>query len=124
MNVPKKLKYTKEHEWVQIENNIATVGITDYAQSQLGDVVYVDVTTVGDFLEAGDTFGAIEAVKTVADAYMPLSGEVVEMNEELEAAPQLVNQDPYGQGWIIRIEISDPEEISGLLSAEAYEKLI
>jgi glycine cleavage system H protein len=124
MNVPKHLKYTKEHEWVQIENNVATVGITDYAQSQLGEVVYVDVTTVGDFLEAGDAFGAIEAVKTVADAYMPLSGEVVEMNDELEAAPQLVNQDPYGKGWIIRIEISSPEEISGLLSAEAYEKLI
>ena len=87
-------------------------------------MVYVDVTTVGDFLEAGDTFGAIEAVKTVADAYMPLSGDVVEMNEELEAAPQLVNQDPYGQGWIIRINISNPEEISGLLSPEAYGKLI
>ncbi|MDR0668116.1 MAG: glycine cleavage system protein GcvH [Prevotellaceae bacterium] len=124
MNVPKNLKYTKEHEWVRIENKVATVGITDYAQSQLGDVVYVDVTTVGDFLEAGDTFGAIEAVKTVADAYMPLSGDVVEMNEELEAAPQLVNQDPYGQGWIIRINISNPEEISGLLSPEAYGKLI
>jgi glycine cleavage system H protein len=124
MNIPKNLNYTKEHEWVLIENSLATIGITDYAQHQLGDVVYVDVTTVGDELEAGDPFGAIEAVKTVADAFMPLSGEVLELNEALEQSPQLVNQDPYGKGWIIRVKISNPEEISGLLSAEAYEKLL
>jgi glycine cleavage system H protein len=124
MNIPTNLKYTKEHEWVLIENSLATVGITDYAQNQLGDIVFVDVPSVGDALEAGDIFGAIEAVKTVADAFMPLSGEVIELNEALENAPQLVNQDPYGKGWIIRVEISNPEEISGLLSAEAYGKLL
>jgi len=124
MNVPQNLKYTKEHEWVLVENGVATIGITDYAQSQLGEIVFVDVTTEGETLEIGEIFGAIEAVKTVADAFMPLSGEVLELNPELEGAPQLVNEDPYGKGWIIRVKLSEPNEIAELLDAEAYAKLV
>jgi glycine cleavage system H protein len=125
MNIPANLKYTKEHEWVQIEDDIAIAGITDYAQDQLGDVVYVDVpTTVGETLAQGDVFGAIEAVKTVADAFMPLSGEIVEVNAALATEPQLVNQDPYGKGWIIRLKVTRPDEVSNLLNAEAYSVLI
>jgi glycine cleavage system H protein len=124
MNIPTDLKYTKEHEWVRTEGGMATVGITDHAQSQLGDIVFVDVQTAGETLEQGDMFGAIEAVKTVADAYMPLSGEVTEVNAALESEPQSVNRDPYGRGWLVRIRITRPEEIDSLLDAGAYAALI
>jgi len=121
MNVPSELKYTKEHEWIKIDGDIATVGITDYAQSELGDIVYVEIETVGDTLNHGDVFGTVEAVKTVSDLFMPLSGEVIEMNEDLDGAPESVNDDAYGSGWMIKIKISDPSEVENLLSAEAYQ---
>ena len=124
MNVPAELKYTKEHEWIRVEGEEAVVGITDYAQSQLGDIVFVECETVGDNLEAGDTFGTVEAVKTVSDLYMPVGGEVLEFNEELEGEPELVNKDPYGKGWIIRIKLGDEAEIDGLLTADAYKAII
>lgn len=124
MNVPAELKYTKEHEWVRVEGEEAYIGITDYAQSQLGDIVFVEVETEGDNLEAGDTFGSIEAVKTVSDLYMPLSGEVLEFNSELEDQPDLVNKDPYGKGWIIKVKMDDESQIDGLLSADAYKASI
>ncbi len=124
MNVPAELKYTKEHEWIRVEGNEAVIGITDYAQSQLGDIVFVECETVGDNLEAGDTFGTVEAVKTVSDLYMPVGGEVLEFNEELEGEPELVNKDPYGKGWIIRIKLGDEAEIDGLLTADAYKAII
>lgn len=121
MNVPSELKYTKEHEWIKIDGDIATVGITDYAQSELGDIVYVEIETVGDTLNHGDVFGTVEAVKTVSDLFMPLSGEVIEMNEDLDGAPESVNDDAYGSGWMIKIKMSDPSEVGNLLSAEAYQ---
>ena len=124
MNVPAELKYTKEHEWIRVEGEEAYVGITDYAQSQLGDIVLVEVETEGDNLEAGDTFGSIEAVKTVSDLYMPVSGEVLEFNSELEDQPDLVNKDPYGKGWIIKVKIEDEAQLDGLLSADAYKASI
>ncbi|HPS24605.1 MAG: glycine cleavage system protein GcvH [Bacteroidales bacterium] len=124
MNIPGNLKYTKDHEWVRIEGEMAVIGITDYAQNQLGDIVFIDIQTVGESLEKEEVFGAIEAVKTVADAFMPLSGTVEAMNEALESAPEMVNQDPYGEGWMIRIKISDPDQIGGLLTPEAYAQLI
>lgn len=124
MNIPGNLKYTKDHEWVRIEGEMAVIGITDFAQSQLGDIVFIDIQTVGETLEKEEVFGAIEAVKTVADAFMPLSGTVETMNEALESAPEMVNQDPYGEGWMIRIKISDPDQIGGLLTPEAYAQLI
>ena len=124
MNVPAELKYTKEHEWIRVEGEEAYVGITDYAQSQLGDIVFVEVETEGDNLEAGDTFGSIEAVKTVSDLYMPVSGEVLEFNSELEDQPDLVNKDPYGKGWIIKVKIEDEVQLDGLLSADAYKASI
>ena len=124
MNVPAELKYTKEHEWIRVEGEEAVVGITDYAQSQLGDIVFVECETVGDDLEAGDTFGTIEAVKTVSDLYLPVGGEVLEFNEELEGEPELVNKDPYGKGWIVKIKISDETELDGLLNADAYKAII
>ena len=124
MNVPAELKYTKEHEWIRVEGEEAYVGITDYAQSQLGDFVFVEVETEGDNLEAGDTFGSIEAVKTVSDLYMPVSGEVLEFNSELEDQPDLVNKDPYGKGWIIKVKIEDEAQLDGLLSADAYKATI
>ena len=124
MNVPAELKYTKEHEWIRVEGEEAVVGITDYAQSQLGDIVFVECETVGDALEAGETFGTIEAVKTVSDLYLPVAGEVLEFNEELEGEPELVNKDPYGKGWIVKIKISDETEVDGLLSADAYKAII
>ena len=124
MNVPAKLKYTKEHEWIRVEGEEAVVGITDYAQSQLGDIVFVECETVGDALEAGETFGTIEAVKTVSDLYLPVAGEVLEFNEELEGEPELVNKDPYGKGWIVKIKISDETELDGLLNADAYKAII
>ena len=124
MNVPAELKYTKEHEWIRVEGEEAVVGITDYAQSQLGDIVFVECETVGDALEAGETFGTGEAVKTVSDLYLPVAGEVLEFNEELEGEPELVNKDPYGKGWIVKIKISDETELDGLLNADAYKAII
>ena len=124
MNIPADLKYTKDHEWIKIEGNTATVGITDFAQGELGDIVYVDVDTLDDEVEKDEVFGSVEAVKTVSDLFMPLSGEVSEFNEELEDEPELVNSDPYGKGWMIKISISDESQIHGLLDAEAYKKLI
>ena len=124
MNVPAELKYTKEHEWIRVEGEEAVVGITDYAQSQLGDIVFVECETVGDALEAGETFGTVEAVKTVSDLYLPVAGEVLEFNEELEGEPELVNKDPYGNGWIVKIKISDETELDGLLNADAYKAII
>ena len=124
MNEPAELKYTKEHEWIRVEGEEAYVGITDYAQSQLGDIVFVEVETEGDNLEAGDTFGSIEAVKTVSDLYMPVAGEVLEFNSELEDQPDLVNKDPYGKGWIIKVKIEDEAQLDGLLNADAYKASI
>lgn len=124
MNIPAELKYTKDHEWVRIEGNIAVVGITDFAQSELGDIVFVDIDSTGDELNAGDVFGSVEAVKTVSDLYLPLSGKVVEFNEELESEPELVNTDPYGKGWIIKLEIAAGVDQSELLSADQYNEVI
>lgn len=124
MNIPAELKYTNDHEWVKVNGDEAIVGITDFAQSELGDIVFVDIQTEGETLKKGETFGTIEAVKTVADAFMPVSGEVVEVNGELEGAPETVNNDPYGKGWMIKIKVSDPAEISELLSAEQYKALV
>lgn len=124
MSIPAELKYTKDHEWVRIEGNIAVVGITDFAQGELGDIVFVDIDSVGDELNAGDVFGSVEAVKTVSDLYLPLSGKVVEFNEELEDEPELVNTDPYGRGWIIKLEIAAGADQSELLSAEQYNEVI
>ncbi|WP_114749192.1 glycine cleavage system protein GcvH [Pleomorphovibrio marinus] len=123
MNFPKELKYTKDHEWVKIEGDIATIGITEFAQKELGDIVYVEVETLGEELESGEVFGTVEAVKTVSDLFMPLSGEVSELNEELEQAPELVNEDPYGEGWMIKIKING--ELPGdLMDSEAYGELV
>ena len=124
MNVPAELKYTKEHEWIRVDGEVAYVGITDYAQSQLGDIVFVEVETEGDSLEAGDTFWTIEAVKTVSDLYIPVSGEVLEFNSALEDQPDLVNKDPYGEGWIIKMKVDDEAQLDGLLSADAYKATI
>ncbi|MDD2292956.1 MAG: glycine cleavage system protein GcvH [Bacteroidales bacterium] len=124
MNIPATLKYTKDHEWVKIDGDIAVVGITDFAQSELGDIVYVDIQTEGETLAHGEVFGAIEAVKTVADAFMPLSGEIVEVNPELGDAPESINKDPYEAGWMIKIKYSDVSEIDTLLSAAQYEEII
>ncbi|MEZ7884626.1 MAG: glycine cleavage system protein GcvH [Bacteroidales bacterium] len=124
MNIPANLKYTNDHEWVMIDGNIATIGITDFAQSQLGDIVFVDVQTVGETLSKSEVFGAIEAVKTVADALMPLTGKIIEFNESLENAPESVNKDPYGAGWMVKVEISDPSEVESLLDAEAYKAIL
>jgi glycine cleavage system H protein len=124
MNVPADLKYTKDHEWIKIDGDTAIVGITEFAQSELGDIVFVEVETEGDTLTKEETFGSIEAVKTVSDLYMPLSGEITAFNEDLEATPEVVNSDPYGEGWMIKIAFSDQSEIDALLSAEDYGKLI
>lgn len=124
MNTPSELKYTKDHEWVKIEGNTATVGITDFAQGELGDIVFVDVDSVDDELNAGDVFGSVEAVKTVSDLYLPVSGKVTEFNEALEDQPELLNSDPYGDGWIIKLEIADGADLSALLSAEEYQATI
>ena len=123
MNTPTNLKYSKDHEWVKVEGNVATIGITDFAQSQLGDIVFVDIQTEGEDLEAGEVFGAIEAVKTVADGLMPVSGKVIEVNADLEGAPESVNSDPYGAGWMIKVEMSNPAEVEDLLDAEAYDAI-
>lgn len=124
MNIPSDLKYTKDHEWIKIEDDIATVGVTDFAQGELGDIVYVDVDTLDDTVEEGDVFGSVEAVKTVSDLFMPLTGEIIAFNEELEDDPELVNTDPYGKGWMIKIQISDSSQIDDLLDAEAYQDII
>ena len=124
MNIPAELKYTKDHEWVRIEGDIATVGITDFAQSELGDIVYVEIETVGDTVAREDVFGTVEAVKTVSDLFMPLTGEVTEFNSELEGNPELVNKDPYGGGWMVKVKIADAAQVADLLSADAYKALI
>lgn len=124
MNIPESLKYTKDHEWVRVEGNIAIVGITEFAQGELGDIVFVEIETEDEDLAKEDVFGTIEAVKTVSDLYMPLSGKVIEVNEELDVQPELVNKDPYGGGWMIKLEIADPSEMSQLLSANEYKALI
>lgn len=124
MNFPADLKYTKDHEWIRVEGNIAYVGITDYAQGELGEIVFVDITTEGETVAREEVFGTIEAVKTVSDLFMPVSGEVLEANAELDDAPELVNEDVYGNGWLIKISISDPSELDDLLTAAEYEKTI
>lgn len=124
MNTPSELKYTKDHEWVRIEGDEATVGITDFAQSELGDIVFVEIETEGDTIDKEEVFGTVEAVKTVSDLFMPLSGEVVAYNTTLDDTPELVNSDPYNEGWMIRIKLSDPTQIDNLLSAAEYQDLI
>ncbi|MBQ0151890.1 MAG: glycine cleavage system protein GcvH [Chryseobacterium sp.] len=124
MNTPSELKYTKDHEWIKIEGNVATIGITDFAQGELGDIVYVDVDTVDDEIEGGEVFGSVEAVKTVSDLFLPISGKVIEFNSELEDQPELLNSDPYGNGWIIKLEIAADVDQSELLSAEEYQAII
>jgi glycine cleavage system H protein len=124
MNIPSELKYTKDHEWIKVDGHVATVGITDFAQGELGDIVYVEVETTGETLDKEEVFGTVEAVKTVSDLFMPISGEVVEFNEELESNPEAVNNDPYGAGWMIKINIADASELDGLLSAEEYAALV
>jgi len=124
MNIPADLKYTKDHEWVKIEGDIATIGITDFAQSELGDIVYVEVETLDETLEAEEVFGTVEAVKTVSDLFLPLSGEIIEFNEVLEDEPESVNTDPYGTGWMIKIKFSDESQLKDLMSAEDYKALV
>jgi len=124
MNIPSELKYTKDHEWIRIENNTAFVGVTDYAQGELGDVVFVEVETEGEELEKEEVFGTIEAVKTVSDLFMPVSGIVEEFNSQIEDEPELVNQDPYGKGWLVKITVKDTSQLKDLLSAKEYEELI
>lgn len=124
MKLPQELKYTSEHEWIRVEGNVAYVGITDYAQEQLGDIVFVDVPSVGETLEAGEVFGTIEVVKTVSDLFLPVAGEVLEANEALEENPELVNQDPYGEGWIIKLKLSDVSAVADLLDVEGYKAVI
>lgn len=124
MNIPQNLKYTNEHEWIRVEGEIAYVGITDYAQEQLGDIVFVDIPTVGESIEAGETFGTIEVVKTISDLFLPVSGEILEQNEALEDNPELVNKDPYGEGWLIKIKPENVSDVDGLLDAEAYKAVI
>ena len=124
MNIPSELKYTKDHEWIKIEGDIATVGITDFAQGELGDIVYVEVETIDETLDIEEVFGTVEAVKTVSDLFLPLSGEIIEFNESLEDEPEKVNTDPYGEGWMIKLKFSDDAQIDALLSAEDYKALI
>lgn len=124
MNFPEQLKYTKDHEWVKVDGAIATIGITDFAQGELGDIVYVDITSVGDTLDAEAVFGTVEAVKTVSDLFMPISGKVLEVNPGLESNPEAVNKDAYGDGWMIRVEMSNPSEVDSLLSAADYKQLV
>ena len=124
MNIPANLKYTKDHEWVSIDGDVATVGITDFAQGELGDIVYVEVETVDETLDTDEVFGTVEAVKTVSDLFLPLSGEIIEFNESLEDAPETVNSDPYGDGWMIKVKISDPSEVEELLDDAGYKALV
>jgi len=124
MNIPKNLKYTKDHEWISVNDNIATVGITHFAQSELGDIVYVDIDTVGENIKQEEVFGTVEAVKTVSDLFLPIDGEITEFNESLEDQPELVNSDPYGDGWMVKVRMQNPSQVESLLDAEAYKKLI
>lgn len=124
MNIPEGLKYTKEHEWIKVEGNIGTIGLTDYAQGELGDIIYIDVTTVGSDVAAGDTFGTVEAVKTVSDLYAPVSGKIAEFNTAVNNNPAIINQDPYDAGWLVRMEISKISELDSLLSPEEYKNLV
>jgi glycine cleavage system H protein len=124
MNIPADLKYTQDHEWVRVEGDVAVVGVTDFAQGELGDVVFVEIETEGEELDKGETFGTVEAVKTVSDLFMPVGGEVLEFNEVLADEPELVNKDPYGKGWMIKIKIADTTELDDLLSAEDYQKMV
>ncbi|WP_304015599.1 glycine cleavage system protein GcvH [Nonlabens dokdonensis] len=124
MNIPEELKYTKDHEWIKIDGDTATIGITDFAQSELGDIVYVEVETVDETLDQEEVFGTVEAVKTVSDLFLPLTGEIKEFNEKLEDEPELVNSDPYGEGWMIKMQFTDESQIEGLLNAQAYKELV
>lgn len=124
MNFPDNLKYTEDHEWISLDGDVATVGITDHAQSELGDIVYIDINTVGDSLGQNDVFGSVEAVKTVSDLFLPVAGEVTEVNGDLDGTPELVNDDPYGKGWIVKMKVADPDSLDGLLSAEDYKKFV
>ena len=124
MNIPKELKYTKDHEWVRVDGDIATIGVTDFAQGELGDIVFVEIESVEETLDKEEVFGSVEAVKTVSDLFMPIAGEVLEFNEALESDPELVNSDPYGEGWMIKVKILDMAELENLLSDEAYSNLI
>lgn len=124
MNIPEELKYTEEHEWIRLEGNIATIGITDFAQSELGDIVYIEVDTLDSEINSNDVFGTVEAVKTVSDLFMPVTGKVIEVNSSLEDAPEVVNDDPYGQGWIIKIEVTNPTDVENLMSSDNYRNLI
>lgn len=124
MSYPETLRYTKDHEWVRLEGDIATIGITDFAQRELGDIVYVEVETIGKPLSAGDVFGTVEAVKTVSDLFLPVDGEVTELNEALANAPELVNTDPYGEGWMIKMKVADPAAVEALMDAAGYEALV
>ena len=124
MNIPANLKYTKDHEWVSIDGDVATVGITDFAQKELGDIVYVEVETLDQTLDKDEVFGTVEAVKTVSDLFLPLSGEIIEFNDALESAPESVNSDPYGAGWMIKVKVADLAEVNSLLSSDAYKELI
>jgi glycine cleavage system H protein len=124
MNIPTNLKYTKDHEWVSVEGEIATIGITDFAQSELGDIVYVEIETEGETIDTEEVFGSVEAVKTVSDLFMPISGEIIEFNPELDANPELVNSDPYGKGWMIKVKMSNASEVDNLLSSTDYENII
>ncbi len=124
MNFPSELKYTKDHEWVRLEGNVAFIGITDFAQRELGDIVYVDINTIGKDVAQEEVFGTVEAVKTVSDLYMPVAGEVIEMNTMLDANPELVNSDPYGDGWMVKVNVSNAADVAGLLSADDYQALV
>ncbi len=124
MNVPENLKYTKDHEWIKIDGNIATVGITDFAQGELGDIVYVEIESEGETIDQGEVFGTVEAVKTVSDLFMPISGTVSEFNSELESSPEVVNEDPYDKGWMIKIQLADGADFDELISSEDYKKLV
>lgn len=124
MNIPANLKYTKDHEWISVEGDVATIGITDFAQGELGDIVYVEIETVGETLDHEEVFGSVEAVKTVSDLFMPVSGEIIEFNEGLESNPEAVNTDPYGDGWMIKVKMTNPSEVDGLLDAAGYQALI
>ncbi len=124
MSFPANLKYTKDHEWISLEGNVATIGITDFAQHELGDIVYVDINTTGKALAAEDVFGTVEAVKTVSDLFLPAAGTILEVNPALEANPELVNSDPYGEGWMVKVTVDNPADIDGLLDAPTYEALV
>jgi glycine cleavage system H protein len=124
MNIPSELKYTKDHEWIKIDGDAATIGITDFAQSELGDIVYVEVETLDETLDQEEVFGTVEAVKTVSDLFLPLTGEITDFNEKLEDEPELVNSDPYGDGWMIKMKFTDASQVEDLLSAEAYKELV